>query len=465
MAHLLRCFLYCLLSECFIAFSLLNNHNFSTGNMSGELVTNFALENSNSFRQLLNQEALIRVALAQNVHSLMKDIMTVKNSMLMLETTTEKFKLATEKTIFQLEAEIEKLKSENQRLRNDYADKHRKLIPCDNETFQTVKDSISQMQKSFDTRLQMIEERKANVSSTAALEMSLTKVSTKIERLQTIEAMKANVSSISALETSLTKVSSQLGRLQTIEAMKANVSSISALETSLTKVSSQLGRLQTIEAMKANVSSISALETSLTKVSSQLGRLQTIEAMKANVSSISALETSLTKVSSQLGRLQTIEAMKANVSSVAALETSLTKVSSQLGNLSKRVAFTAGVTSHSSSWNSGTLVYDKVINNVGEGYNPNTGIFTAPVEGDYVFYVSIQSYSASSIFVDIVLNGSNKVRAMAHVTNPNDQYETGTNLVTFRLQQGDTVWVKHYSGQGYYTHSDAPDTTFSGFLI
>ncbi|XP_062587016.1 multimerin-2-like isoform X3 [Saccostrea cucullata] len=438
MVTLLRCFLLCLLSECFIAFSLLNNQNYSIGNMSGGLVTSDmsdALENSNSFHQLLNQEALIRVALVQNVHSLMKDIMTVKNSMLVLETTLEKFKLATKKTIFQLEAEIEKLKSENQRLRNDYADKHRKLIPYDNETLQTVKDSISQMQKSFDTRLQMIEERKANVSSTEALETSLTKVSTEIERLQTIEAMKANVSSISALETSLTKVSSQLGRLQTIEAMKANVSSISALETSLTKVSSQLGRLQTIEAMKANVSSISALETSLTKVSSQLGRLQTIEAMKANVSSISALETSLTKVSSQLG------------------------------NLSKRVAFTAGVTSHSSSWNSGTLVYDKVINNVGEGYNPNTGIFTAPVEGDYVFYVSIQSYSASSIFVDIVLNGSNKVRAMAHVTNPNDQYETGTNLVTFRLQQGDTVWVKHYSGQGYYTHSDAPDTTFSGFLI
>ncbi|XP_062610680.1 uncharacterized protein LOC134272470 [Saccostrea cucullata] len=149
--------------------------------MSGELVTNDALENSNSFRQLLNQEALIRVALVQNVYSLMKDIMTLKNLMLMLETNLEKFKLVTEKTIFHLEAEIEKLKTENQRLKNDNVDKHRKLIPCDNETFQTVKDSISQMQKSFDTRLQMIEERKANVSSTAALETSLTKVSTEIE--------------------------------------------------------------------------------------------------------------------------------------------------------------------------------------------------------------------------------------------------------------------------------------------
>ncbi|XP_062587013.1 multimerin-2-like [Saccostrea cucullata] len=133
-------------------------------------------------------------------------------------------------------------------------------------------------------------------------------------------------------------------------------------------------------------------------------------------------------------------------------------------DLSRRVAFTAGVTSDSRSWNSGTLVYNKVINNVGGGYNPNTGIFTAPVEGDYVFYVSIQSYGSYSIRVDIVLNGSSKVRAMAYATNSDDQYETGTNLVTLRLQQGDTVWVKCYDGQGYYTFSDAPITTFSGFL-
>ncbi|XP_062613565.1 uncharacterized protein LOC134275302 isoform X2 [Saccostrea cucullata] len=315
MAHLLRCFVLCLLNECSNAFSLLNNHNFSIGNVTGGLVTNDALENSNSFRQRLNQEALIRVALVQNVHSLMKDIMTVKNSMLVLETNSEKFKLATEKTIFQLEAEIEKLKTENQRLRNDNADKHQKLIPYVNGTFQTVKDSISQMQKKFHTRLQMIEERKSNVSSTAAL------------------------------------------------------------------------------------------------------------------------------------------------------ETSLTKVSIEIKNLSKRVAFTAGVSSTSSSWSSGTLVYNKVINNVGGGHNPNTGIFTAPMEGDYVFYVSILSSGINSINIDIVQNGSSKVRAGAHVAHFTDQGETGTNLVTLRLQQGDTVWVKHNSGKGYQTHSDAPFTTFSGFLI
>ncbi|XP_061195794.1 uncharacterized protein LOC133204028 [Saccostrea echinata] len=134
-------------------------------------------------------------------------------------------------------------------------------------------------------------------------------------------------------------------------------------------------------------------------------------------------------------------------------------------NLSQRVAFTVGVSSTSTSWNSGTLVYDKVINNVGGGYNPNTGIFTAPVEGNYVFYVTIQSYKNNAIYVDIVLNGSSKVRSIAFPNWPHEQYDTGTNLVTLQLQKGDAVWVRFNYGIGYWTTSDTPATTFSGFLM
>ncbi|XP_062605616.1 EMILIN-2-like, partial [Saccostrea cucullata] len=76
-------------------------------------------------------------------------------------------------------------------------------------------------------------------------------------------------------------------------------------------------------------------------------------------------------------------------STVSSLEVFRMNVTGNKCDLSRRVAFTAGVTSSSTSWNSGTLVYNKVINNVGGGYNPNNGIFTAPVERNYVFCVTI----------------------------------------------------------------------------
>lgn len=60
--------------------------------------------------------------------------------------------------------------------------------------------------------------------------------------------------------------------------------------------------------------------------------------------------------------------------------------------------------------------------------------------------------------VDIVVNGTRKVRTMA-----SNHYDAGPHLAVLTLLKQDRVWVKRYSGQGYY--SNGPMTTFSGFLI
>jgi hypothetical protein len=126
-----------------------------------------------------------------------------------------------------------------------------------------------------------------------------------------------------------------------------------------------------------------------------------------------------------------------------------------------KAAFTVAMSSASSSWNSGTLVFPAVVYNIGRGYDPNTGIFTAPVDGHFVFFVNIQSLGSNYVHVDIVHNSSPKVRAMASTPD----YSPGSNLAVLRLQKGDRVWVEHSGGKGYHTHSDVPLTTFSGFLI
>nr|XP_022292089.1 uncharacterized protein LOC111103253 isoform X3 [Crassostrea virginica] len=147
-----------------------------------------------------------------------------------------------------------------------------------------------------------------------------------------------------------------------------------------------------------------------------------------------------------------------NSSIIQLLEERISGVHDHIANVSTRIGFTAGVTSQSTSWSSGTLVFPNVITNVGNGYNPSDGVFTAPRAGVYVFFVNVQGYNSQSIYVDIVLNGASKVRTMAY-TN----YDAGPNLAVLSLQTGDRVWVKHWSGQGY--HCNGPLTTFSGFLI
>ena len=127
----------------------------------------------------------------------------------------------------------------------------------------------------------------------------------------------------------------------------------------------------------------------------------------------------------------------------------------------QKVAFTAGVTSSSTTWNSGTLIFNSVILNVGTGYNPSTGIFTSPVAGMYVFYVIAVEFNKQDLRVEIVLNSVSKVRTIGF---SDASHQTGTNMVVLNLQKGDSVWVRHRYGKGYWTQS-VPATTFTGFLI
>ena len=128
----------------------------------------------------------------------------------------------------------------------------------------------------------------------------------------------------------------------------------------------------------------------------------------------------------------------------------------------QQVAFGAGITSSSTTWNSGILIFNKVISNVGNGYSKSTGVFTAPAAGTYVFYFTAVEYSTQEIGLDIVLNGVSKVRLIG--ANNIASFQTGTNMVVLTLKRQDRVLVKHSYGTGYHTHS-VPLVTFTGFML
>ncbi|XP_062588931.1 uncharacterized protein LOC134250583 [Saccostrea cucullata] len=156
---------------------------------------------------------------------------------------------------------------------------------------------------------------------------------------------------------------------------------------------------------------------------------------------------------------------KLNTTLTTQFDDQIRDVYRRITNITKKVAFTAGVSSGSGSWSSGTLVFDRIVYNIGGGYDSSTGVFTSPVDGHFVFFVNVQAYGSNTIYTYLVLNGSTKVTTLAYGYSGYMYNSAGPNLAVLRLQKRDRVWVKHYSGTGYNTDSTAPFTTFSGFLI
>uniref|UniRef100_A0A8C2CML8 C1q domain-containing protein n=1 Tax=Cyprinus carpio TaxID=7962 RepID=A0A8C2CML8_CYPCA len=110
-----------------------------------------------------------------------------------------------------------------------------------------------------------------------------------------------------------------------------------------------------------------------------------------------------------------------------------------------------------------TLTYRNVFTNIGNAYNPITGIFTAPLKGVYMFNFSIYGSATSSTpsTVSIVKNGERVVVAHGH----QDQYAVNSSKgVVLILEVGDVVYLRLWSGARIYDNQNN-HITFSGYLL
>ncbi|CAM4572033.1 unnamed protein product [Leuciscus chuanchicus] len=91
-----------------------------------------------------------------------------------------------------------------------------------------------------------------------------------------------------------------------------------------------------------------------------------------------------------------------------------------------------------------TLTYRNVFTNIGNAYNPITGVFTAPLKGAYMFRVSVFGHGPTPSGASIYKNGERMV--MAHDYRP--QYDlNSSNGVVLILEVGDVVYVRLWSDQ------------------
>ncbi|XP_078342000.1 uncharacterized protein LOC111122616 [Crassostrea virginica] len=383
---------------------------------------------SDILRQLLNQETLIRMALDRKVSDLVNDMADMKkyvqtstkqlqDAKMEIDTNNQQLQDA-KAEILSLRNEVLLLKNQNRKSKADALEFQEKI----NVRFLTAEENITQVVNS---------QEQLNTNLNERFETFQTSTSYNIVDIQT---------KIDVLNMSLMDLKNQTTKL--------NTSVPDAIDKKLTYVSANWNRSLS-ELTHRFVYTWSKLDNDHANKMAQLsdGINTSINVVKAEVNQ------------SQKSQLELSSAVSSVVSSLEAIRQNMSLLNGPAKDTP--VAFTAGMTSGSRTWEGDILVFPHVITNKGQGYSSQTGKFTAPRDGTYVFTLTAVSYSSNALYLDIVHDGVSKVRTYS---TSSASWQTGTNLVVLELDRGDAVWVGRYSGRGYFTNS-VPVTTFTGFIL
>lgn len=132
-------------------------------------------------------------------------------------------------------------------------------------------------------------------------------------------------------------------------------------------------------------------------------------------------------------------------------------------NIQPVVAFTAILTHDVDLGPKQAIEYDKILTNIGNGYDKRNGQFRVPVSGVYIISSTIHSQGSSRINVEIVKNGVELAGMYG------DDYDMGSQTIVLQLNKGDMVWARNWADHGGVQHVHSyPDLnycSFSGALI
>lgn len=109
-----------------------------------------------------------------------------------------------------------------------------------------------------------------------------------------------------------------------------------------------------------------------------------------------------------------------------------------------------------------TLVFKRVFSNVGNAYDSNTGIFTAPLGGSYFFTFNTYGYNTHTTGAILVKNG--ELQVSTYEAASSDGADSSSNSVVLSLVPGDTVHVQIWDNGRVFDNANG-HTTFTGFLL
>uniref|UniRef100_A0A087XD05 Cerebellin 10 n=1 Tax=Poecilia formosa TaxID=48698 RepID=A0A087XD05_POEFO len=136
-------------------------------------------------------------------------------------------------------------------------------------------------------------------------------------------------------------------------------------------------------------------------------------------------------------------------------------------NQAKQLAFSASLLASGAGYTGPfnthiNLIFKHVATNIGNAYNPNTGLFTAPVRGVYHFEFYIHGVGSNNPTSAVLLkNGEQICTAWTHQPTSGQKASNGVSLL---LDIGDVVFLRMWANSRIYDN-DNRHTTFSGHLL
>ncbi|XP_063448021.1 collagen alpha-2(VIII) chain-like [Mytilus trossulus] len=134
----------------------------------------------------------------------------------------------------------------------------------------------------------------------------------------------------------------------------------------------------------------------------------------------------------------------------------------QCSNRETTPAFSSVLT-HDQSYSANVSIkFDRVVVNIKDGYDPTTGIFTAPSKGVYHISSTVMNAKGHKLWVSLYLND---VRVSSIWLNPSSKtFEMGTTNMILDLKEGDKVSIRSRSNYTVHSNQDIY-SSFSGYLI
>jgi len=112
------------------------------------------------------------------------------------------------------------------------------------------------------------------------------------------------------------------------------------------------------------------------------------------------------------------------------------------------------------------LVFETMIVNEGEHYDPYDGVFVAPQKGVYLFSWTVSGYSAKYIVTELVVE-QNTISS-AGEQNAGGGFPSGSMTALCKMEKGDHAWIKTTgvtSDHQIQSTDNYPQSAFLGLLI